>query len=329
MQRAGLPVYPQGMNMKVWDESQESPSMGSLSPGQASQSNPFQGNSLDIPPMQLKDLQNPGIYPYPPTLLDFRPSGLLAQNLGSSGGENFMFPTMLPLKPLQESEIIFSGFNDDSSNGFPAFSLSDDTCQKNPYDPYVDTCTKHPQQFEWSSSYHPDPSAYLPFLGSLPGSHALSNGNISSEPSSGAMKVELPSLQYSEAQVDNWASLFPMRSIDEPVDTLIQSPQTDHIQVDHLSPSKNGLLEAIVYESVSLKRKYDSCHQASNTAIECSDVVGNFLVDPHEAEWNRYGDPTSPLGNSAASIFNVYTTTGSSPDEPQPIETWLGESILC
>ena len=307
--------------------SQQSQSMGSLNTGEASQSDSFLGNGFEIPAVQLKNLQNPGIYPCPPTLFDIPSSGPIIQNLGSSDGQNFMFPTILPTKRFRESETIFSGLNDDFSNGFPAFNLYDDKCQKNPSDPYVDTYVKHPQLLEWSSLYHPDLSTYHPSLGALPGSHALSNGNISSEPSSGAMKVELPSLQYSEAQVDNWESFFPMPSI-EPVDTLIQSPQTEQIEVDCLSPSKSGLLEAIVYESRILKRKYDSGHQASNTAIECSDVAGNLPLDPYEAEWNRYGDPTSPLGNSAATVFNVYTPTGSSPDEPQSIETLLGEYFV-
>lgn len=324
LQRAGLPIYPPDVSMKALNGSQQSQSMGSLTTGEASPSDLLQGNSFEIPAVQFKNLQNPGIYPYPPTYFDILPSGSLTQNLGSSDGQNFMFPTMHPPKRFRESETFFSGLNDDFSNAFPALDLYDDTCDNNPYYLYDDTCEKNPQPFEWSSSYDPDLSTNLTSLGGLPGSHALSNGNFSSEPSSGAMKVELPSLQYSEAQVGNWGSLFPMPSI-ESVDTLIQSPQTEQIQVDCLSPSKSGLLEAVVYESRNLKRKYDSCHQALNTAIECNDVVGNLPLNPYEAEWNVYVDPTSPLGNSAASVFNVHTPiSGSSPDEPQSIETLLG-----
>lgn len=327
LQRAGLPIYPPDVN-KTLNGNQQSESMGSLTAGEAGQSDLLQGNNFDIPAVQFKNLRTPGSYHYPSAFFDVLPGGSRLQNLGSSDGQSFMFPTMRPSKRSRESDSIFSGLNDNFSNAFPALNLYDDTCENNPYDLYDDTCQKNPQPFEWPTSFDPDLSANLSALGGLPGSHALSNGNFSSEPCSGAMKVELPSLQYSEARVGNWASLFPMPSI-ESVDTLIQTSQTEQIQVDCLSPSKTGLLEAVVYESGNLKRKYDSTHQASNTAIEGSNVVGNMPHNPYEAEWNLYGDPISPLGNSAASVFNVYTPlSGSSPDEAQSIETLLGESTF-
>ncbi|KAF9665403.1 hypothetical protein SADUNF_Sadunf16G0119000 [Salix dunnii] len=131
-----------------------------------------------------------------------------------------------------------------------------------------------------------------------------------------------------ETQQDSWGTLdSPLPSL-ESVDTLIQSPPTKETKSDCQSPRSSGLLEAVLYESRTLKHsKKSSGHQTSDAfvAIGCGAHSSPMNVCP--AEWELHADFNSPSGHSASSLFSECTPiSGSSSDEqaynvkPDPID---------
>ncbi|KDP34526.1 hypothetical protein JCGZ_11076 [Jatropha curcas] len=307
LQRAGLPIYPPEVCLQVLNGSQESQDMGTLQSTDTHGSNLIQNDHFEIPEVEFKNLElNRGLLSYSPTVLDISQSSMLKQGVSPSHSNNFMFPAMHPAKRLRESETIFPTLDCSVSSGLPVFIQSTDHFSE-----------KIADSFGVSSRCVPHTNTYgQPSLGVLSGIHALLNDNSSSsEPFCGLMKLELPSLQYSETQQDSWGMpASPLPSL-ESVDTLIQSPPTE--QTDCLSPRSSGLLEAVLYESHTLKssRNY-SGHQTSDNSIVPGDVE-DCSLNPCETEWDIHGDPNSPLGHSVASVFSACTPiSGGSSDEP-------------
>ncbi|KAF5930230.1 hypothetical protein HYC85_031103 [Camellia sinensis] len=234
-------------------------------------------------------------------LPDIPASGLLAQGLGSSHSDSLMFSMLHPPKRFRESresECLIPCVNSSTADYFPAFDqYPDDGCEK---------------ITQLSSSI-------------LPGSHALLNGNFSSsEPMPWAMNPELPSLQYSDAQVGSWGTgtpSSPLPSLDS-VSTLIQSPLTEQAQSDSLSRRNSGLLEAVLYESHTLKSsKNSSCDLTSNVSVVAGDAMDSLSQNLRETQWEIHSDPISPLGHSTSSVFSECTPiSGSSFDEPHSVE---------
>ncbi|CAH1436156.1 unnamed protein product [Lactuca virosa] len=139
------------------------------------------------------------------------------------------------------------------------------------------------------------------FLYEDSGSHAFLNGNTSSssDPISWATKMELPSLQYSSTQMGSCgAPSSPLPSL-ESIDTLIQSALIGHQKSDNRN---SGLLEAVLYESQTLKTS-----NSKNSNCNSNDAAAACSSDDNDDDWEAYGDPMSPLGHSAASVFSEYT----------------------
>ncbi|KAF5447621.1 hypothetical protein F2P56_033160 [Juglans regia] len=312
LQRSGTPIYPPDVCFQLMNGSEDD-HMGTLPIGDTHHHDLLQGDSIEIPFVELNNLLNSGYLSYSPKFLDIPPSSMLRQGVSSSHTYDLLFPTMHPPKRFRESETLFPGLDGSVSSALPVFNhYMDYTCD-----------LKAAETLNFSSSFDQDLNTndQLPF-GGLSGSHALLNGNSSSsEPISGAMKLELPSLQYSETQPGSWGKLAsPLPSL-ESVDTLIQSPPTEQTHSDCLSPRSSGLLEAILYESRTLK---DSRNNPPRETLDISvmpDVKKRSSMNPCGTD----GDPNSPLGHSAASVFSEYTpVSGSSIDEHQLVEFMLG-----
>uniref|UniRef100_A0A5B6YVZ8 Transcription factor GAMYB-like n=2 Tax=Davidia involucrata TaxID=16924 RepID=A0A5B6YVZ8_DAVIN len=311
-QRAGLSIYPPDICLQALNENQQSQNMGPFPSGNTRHPDLLSTNNFEIPAVEFKNLElNQQLYSS--DLFDNPPSSLLAQGLGSSYGNSFMFSMMHPPKRLRESESLLPGVNDTICDAVPAFSQYRDDC-----------CDKVAQSYGFSSAYDHNLNVSQPSSSCVfPGSHAFLNGNSSSsEPISWAMKLELPSLQYSDTQAGSWGTpSSPLPSI-ESVDTLIQSPATEQTERDYcLSPRNSGLLEAVLYEARNLKNsKTNSCHQTPDASVMPVDVDSSSH-NLCETEWEVSLDPISPLGHSAASVFSEYTPiSGSSSDEPQSVE---------
>ncbi|GMP91603.1 hypothetical protein CsSME_00042229 [Camellia sinensis var. sinensis] len=297
--RAGLPIYPPDISQAL-HENQQCQNMGTFPMVETHHPDLLSTNSFEIPAVEFKNLELDQQL-YSPALPDIPASGLLAQGLGSSHSESLMFSMLHPPKRFRESresECLIPCVNSSTADYFRAFDqYPDDGCEK---------------ITQLSSSI-------------LPGSHALLNGNFSSsEPMPWAMNPELPSLQYSDAQVGSWETgtpSSPLPSLDS-VSTLIQSPSTEQAQSDSLSRRNSGLLEAVLYESHTLKSsKNSSCDLTSNVSVVAGDAMDSLSQNLRETQWEIHSDPISPLGHSTSSVFSECTPiSGSSFDEPHSVE---------
>ncbi|KAK0603731.1 hypothetical protein LWI29_008034 [Acer saccharum] len=301
LQRTGLPIYPPDVCLQVLNGSPESLNMGTLD-------NPDfqQRDNFEIPAVEFENLElNQRFLSYTPMLLEIPVNSMVKIGTDSSHSNSIMLPTMHLPTCLRESET------------FPCLNGSALTT----FNQYMDyACEKIAEPFELPSSHDQFQ------MDVLPGSHALLNDNSSSsETSSGALKLELPSLQYSDTHRDSWGTpASPLPSIDC-IDTLIQSPSTWQDQSESCSPRSSGLLEAVLYESQSLRNsKNDSSQWTSDPSVVPCDSMDSFSLNPCEKEWEMCGDPNSPLGHSAASVFSEYTPmSGRSLDEPKSVEAMM------
>ncbi|XP_021900987.1 transcription factor GAMYB-like [Carica papaya] len=318
LQRAGLPIYPEDVCMQVLNGARESQNMDILPNGDTCSLDVLHTDNFEIPDVEFKNLElNRGFLSYSPTFLDIPGSNMQKQGVSSSGRYNMMFPTITPSKRPRESEFVM---DNDTDGGVLPF---------NQYMNYDHEKINDP--FGLSYSYHSDSSScdQLVLL-SVPGSHALLNGNSSSsEPIYGAMKLELPSLQYSGTQQDSWGTpASPLPSL-ESIDTLIQSPPKDQTRSDCPSPQNNGLLEAVLYESEARTRSKNYQHkQASNTPYMFGDSMDGSPLNLCMMGQEAHGDPNSPLGHSTISVLSECTpVNGTLSDEHQSAETKPGYDI--
>ncbi|CAK7331885.1 unnamed protein product [Dovyalis caffra] len=312
LQRAGLPIYPPEVCLQLYNTIQDGQNMVSLQTGGTQDPDLMQTDHFRIPEVEFKNLElNRGVLSYSSSLFDTSASSTLKQGVGSSYGNGLVFPTLHPAKRLRESQTIFTGLDGSACRGMPVFDHLTDY-----------PCGKITENFGLSSPYDSDLSTYdQPSWGILPGNHAILNGNpsssSSSEPICGAMKMELPSLQYSETQQDSWGTpASPLPSL-ESVDTLIQSPPTKETRSDGQSPRSSGLLEAVLYESRTLKNsKKCSGHQTSDAFLTLGDGVRSSPLNPSTTEWEVHAELNSPSVHSASSLFSECTpVSGSSSDE--------------
>ncbi|RXI05115.1 hypothetical protein DVH24_006372 [Malus domestica] len=323
-QRAGLPLYPPEVCLQAFQESQQGQSSGGINDVDRVQHDSMQANSFEIPDVVFDSLKGNGcVLPYVPDLPDISPGGMLMKGLGSAPYCGFMPPTMHRQKRLRESTALFSTSGGSFKKGFPQF----DQFQN-------DTCDKVARTFGLPFPHDPDPTTRSPLsFGVIQGSHSLSNGNSSaSKPTSGAVKLELPSLQYPETDLGSW-STSPPPPLLEAIDAFIQSPpQVGTFEPDCTSPRNSGLLDALLHEAKALSSaKNHPCEKSSNSSsVTPGDVAKGSNLNICEAEWEENRDPISPLGHSATSLFSECTpisASGSSLDEPPPAETFTGEYL--
>ncbi|KAI4305867.1 hypothetical protein L6164_029203 [Bauhinia variegata] len=303
-QRAGLPIYPPDICQRMLDNSEESPNVGSLMNGDNQHSDLSPEDNFNIPDVEFKNLKFPRAYPpYGPTIFNVPEISMFEQSAASSYSYNMMFPT-IPHKQLQKSDTSYNSLDVSIGAAVPEFNhYADYSCQKVADLPKL------------SSPCIPNLNTNHQFHGSyLPGSHAGVNGNTSSVPISGDVKMELPSFQYLDTQRDFWGMRTSPVPSAESFDTLIQSPPADQTQLDPVSPQRNGLLESVVYGS---KRKRGSkSNLFQKTADNC--MPRSSTLNPCETEWEEPWDPISLI----ASVLTVHTPISmGSVDEPQSVET--------
>lgn len=309
MQRSGKPVYP--TSCQPTNENLQSDDKMSCQNLDGHHSEDQLTNCVPIPEVQLHLLGlNQKYLNCSQPLLDLIPS----TSLSSSGSYEFPFPAMNPRKRFREVDSPFSSISNayascDPHEGRPA-----------------------PGQPLWSTPLC-DTGLNINQTSSIDvlGSHAfITNGNSSScEPDSCAMKLELPSLQCSTPQVGSRDARLPLFPSFESVDPVIQPPLSKPTQSICLSPRRNGMLEAIVYES----QKKSNCNSEQQIS-DPSAFVGAGAVSSSqnvcETKQLLYCDPISPLSPSAASDFPEYTSGSglNSPDEPLSGETISGLSSI-
>ncbi|XP_077248966.1 transcription factor GAMYB-like [Tasmannia lanceolata] len=300
--RSGLPIYPPDLPLQSFNVRHPNQNIGEFSGGDARHHDLLQANNYDIPDLVFDNLKESQVnLSYGPLFPDISVSGILKQGLGSSQNYSFIPETVHRAKRARESETLFPGFHGGVSNGLPQFDHFE-----------THACEKIHRPFGLGLPYDPDPNSTnpAPFGGVMTGSHALLNGNFSaSNPYPRAMRSELPSLQYALTDLGGWDTSPPLPPPLEAVDTFIQSPPTWQLQSDYLSPQHSGLLEAVLHESRALSSvKNQSSEKSSNSSVATpADVIESSTLSLCETEWEEHGDPISPLGRSASSVFSECT----------------------
>ncbi|KAL2240010.1 transcription factor GAMYB-like [Sesamum indicum] len=314
-QRAGLPIYPPDICMQAMTEKQPSDNMNTFSSAEVHHPDFMPVNNFEIPAVEFKNLElnqqlySPALLDIPAgSLLDIPASSLLAQGLHSSYPNKSLLSTVHPSKRLRGSESFFPSLNTAIGNALTGGSQYQS-----------DGSLQIAQSFVYSSPYdHSSTSDHATSSSLIPGSHAVLNGTPSSEPA-WAMKLELPSLQ---TQMGSWGSPSPSSPLPcfESVDILIQTPPTEHTQSCNLSPQNSGLLDAVLYESETMKNsKIDDCQHTSRASTVEAAMMANSTHDLHETEWEAYDEQLSPLGHSSSSVFS-----GNSLDDLHSAETMPG-----
>ncbi|KAJ6804739.1 transcription factor GAMYB-like [Iris pallida] len=289
-QRAGLPPYPSDMRVRVFNENKNQ-SIRDLNSGDKLHNEVPPVNVSGFPEVQFESYKgNTGASFYGLPFPDSSFGNMLTQGFGS---QSCGFINTSLNKRLPESDIFNLGSHE-SMNMFEKFSN----------DPFE----KITQTYSSSYVYDPDPISKnpVPYQGAVSGSHCPINGDYStSRTLPGTVKMELPSLQYAEAQyhdadLDGWLAPSPL----ETVDPYIHSPpETVSMQSECSSPRNNGLLEDLLYESV----KKQFADKSSNCSGTHSDMVDSLALNVCKPGWDGSSDPTSPLACSAASVFNEPT----------------------
>ncbi|KAG4148443.1 hypothetical protein ERO13_D05G286100v2 [Gossypium hirsutum] len=311
-QRAGLPLYPPEVCLQALQESHSTSVVNALDKGP---NDILQNNSYEIPDVIFDSLKaNQNVLPYVPELPVLSASSMLMKGLGSSQYCGFMQPTIHRQKRLRESPAFFPSYTGAVKNECPLFMQFQE-----------DISDKAAGSFGLSFPIEADPAAKnsQPF-GVFPGSHTLSNGNFSaSEPPLEAVKLELPSLQYPETELGNWGTLTCPPPLLESVDAFIQSPPpTSGLESDSLSPRNSGLLDALLHEAKTLSSAKNHASDKSSNSSTPGDIAEGSNFNICETEWEKCGEPLSPMGNSATSIFSeCISASGSSLDEQPPAET--------
>nr|AXY87673.1 transcription factor GAMYB-like protein [Cymbidium sinense] len=307
--RAGLPLYPPKLSLQTSNENQLIQSASELSSGNHQNIGVLQGTMNGTLEFRCHPHKaNSGPLPSPPRFPDIPVTALPCHGLGyytrsflNSGANHF--------KQTWESETFSPGCHvNQNSIMVPAFeelpSMNSETVYLNPGLGYP---------------YDPDPENknLASFICSTPGNP----GNFSSSRLlPGAVKMELPSLQYPEADYIDWTSSSLLKSSYDAVDMYIQSPENVSVHSDCASPRNKGLLEDLVQESHAIssgkKQSFEKSFDRAVAAVMASGTI----------KWEEIRDPTSPFCLSAVSLFNdCNPTVISTFDESSACETPMGD----
>nr|CAD1829534.1 unnamed protein product [Ananas comosus var. bracteatus] len=301
-QRAGLPLYPPNVCARSKENQQSEFNCGDKQPHEL-----LQGNTFNISDITFDNLHHNQVtlpYAYDPQRYIFTNS-------------------MNTVNQPTESGSFFPGYSSGMSSGFPSFKE------------LLNEPGKIQQTFGVSNPYYTEPSRYrLDYRDSaFLGSQSHLNGNL---PASGhitsPMKPELPSLQ--DTETDTFSCLENPTAPPtpcEPTDSYFQYPAaSESVKSEYVSSQHDGLLDALVHQSlgkVSTKNQLESFKTSPTSSVAspgdmfaCSEL-NNYLENLAE-----YNDPISPLGFSAASVFNVSTPqiSGGSLNEFPPTEVPSG-----
>ncbi|OWM78507.1 transcription factor GAMYB-like [Punica granatum] len=317
-QRAGLPLYPAELCMRASQEGQQGSRFHGINNGNQGF---LQSGSRQSPDVMFDSLKaNQGVLSYVSELADVSGSSLLMKSLGPTQFGSLMPSTLHRPKRLREPVSLYAGFSGNSKDVFSSL---------HPYED--DNREKLGRSFGYSFPIDLDPTEKdpLPSFDVVQGGHSFSNGNSStSKPTPEALKMELPSLQYSETDFgSSWDTSPSPPTLLESVDRFIQSPpRSGKIEAECHSPRNNGLLETLVYEAKTLSSaKNQSSDKSSNSSAPTPGDICSSSLDVCKTEWDEYGDPISPLGHSATSLFNEHTpmsASGSSLDDQPHADTF-------
>ncbi|CAN0862834.1 Transcription factor MYB33 [Linum grandiflorum] len=319
--RAGLPLYPPDLSSHSYRDGQWDLNIGGMNCGRKGHRELLH-NCQEIPDVTFDSLKaSQRVSNSVPELPDINSSQMLMKGLGSSSSPygSFVSPAMHGKKRLRESTSQLSAFSVSGRNDFSLFGFQNE---------------KVTQSFGLSYPFDSDLNTKIQQrhgVGDDQDGHTQSYGIFSaSKPLSEAVKSELPSLQYTENDASSWGISSPPPLL-ESYDNFIQSlPSTGTVGSSYLSPRNSGLLDALLHEAKTLstaKNKHSSDKSSNSSTVTPGDIADSSTPNGHDTEWDNYGDPLSPVGHTATSYFSKRTpisASGSSLDEPPPIETFTG-----
>ncbi|KAL1196970.1 Transcription factor MYB33 [Cardamine amara subsp. amara] len=243
-QRAGLPLYPPEMHVEVLDWSQEYAESRNMGGDRRYQDFLQLGNcETNVFFDSLNFVTD--MVPCASDRADMATCKILGNGTSSPQYENFVPPITSSSKRLWESESLYPGCSSTIKEEFPSPEQFHNTS---------------PQKISKTCSFSVPCDVDHPLYGRqhspvmIPDSHALTDGIVpASKPSFGAVKLELPSFQYSEATFDQWkkSSFPPQSGLPDPFDTYIQSPPppTQGVESDCFSNCDTGLLDMLLLEA--------------------------------------------------------------------------------
>uniref|UniRef100_A0A1J3CHK4 Transcription factor GAMYB n=1 Tax=Noccaea caerulescens TaxID=107243 RepID=A0A1J3CHK4_NOCCA len=287
-QRAGLPLYPPEMHVEVLEWSQE-----------YTKSRILGGDIRHQDFLQLGSCESNLFFDSPNFVNHTLPGAsdladMAACNiLGSCGSspryENFMPPMMPSSKRLRESESLYPGCSSTIKEEFPSPEHFQNTATQQ----ISKTCS-------FSVPCDVDHSRYgnqhSPVL--IPGSHTFTDGIVpTSNPSLGAVKLELPSFQYPEATFDQWKK----SSLLDPFDAYIQSPPPTRREESDCFPNcDTGLLDMLLLEAKIRNNSTKNSLYKSCASTTPSADVGELSLSQIKSE--KFDDSLKSLVHSEISI---------------------------
>ncbi|KAG2318013.1 hypothetical protein Bca52824_021135 [Brassica carinata] len=318
-QRAGLPLYPPGIHVEDLHWSQEYPSTSNITGVDRRRHQDFLqlGNSkanvlfddLNFANVLFEDLNfATSLLPGASGVSDMFACNMLGTSaISSSRYESYMPPILPSPKQLGGSG---SRFEFQSPEHFQNAAP-----QKNPR-----SC---------SVSDHPMYGNQHPSDVMIPDSHTFTDGMLpTSKPLFGAVKLELPSFQYSETSAfDQWKTTPspPQSDLLDSVDTYLQSPPPLEIdEPDCFSSCDTGLLDMLLHEAkIKASAKHSlfspSSEKSINSTTCATDATQNVpRVGESEAfqnNWTRSEIPIPTQPSSAGGNSSGYVVKTEELDE--------------
>lgn len=245
-QRAGLPLYPPEIHVEDLQWSEEYTKSNIIGVDRRRHQNFLQlGNSKAN--VFFDDLNfAASLLPAASDLSDLVACNMLGTGASSSRYESYMPPILPSPKQLLESGPQFPMCSSNIKHEFQSPEHFQNTAsQKNPR-----SCSISPCDIDYPSYGNQHSSDMMMILDS----HTFMDGMLpTSKPSFGAVKLELPSFQYSETSAfDQWKATPSPPHFDllDSVDAYIQSPPPSEIEEsDCFSSCDTGLLDMLLHEA--------------------------------------------------------------------------------
>ncbi|XP_024012018.1 transcription factor MYB33 isoform X2 [Eutrema salsugineum] len=302
--RAGLPLYPPEMHVEVLEWSPEYTESRILGGDRRHQdflqlgsceSNVF-FDSLNFVSDMLPGTSN---------LADMVSCKTLGNGASSPRYEDFM-PLLIPSsKRFRGSESLYPGCSSTIKEEIPSPEHFQNTA---------------PQKISKTCSFLvPCDVDHLPYGNQhspvmIPDSHTLTDGLVpTSNPSLGAVKLELPSFQYSEATFDQWkkSASPPQSDILDPFDAYIQSPPPLGREDSDCFPNcDTGLLDMLLLEAKIRNNSTNNSLYKSCASTSPSNVVG---VSVSQIKSEEFDDSLKSLVHSEISISTQHNADGIPP----------------
>ncbi|CAE5966877.1 unnamed protein product [Arabidopsis arenosa] len=316
-QRAGLPLYPPEIHVEDFQWSEEYTKSNIIRVDRRRHQDFLQlGNSKAN--VLFDDLNfAASLLPAASDLSDLVTCNMLGTGPSSSRYESYMPPILPSPKQIWESGSRFPMCSSNIKHEFQSPEHFQNTAsQKNPRSCSISPCdVDHPPYGNQHSSD----------MMMIPDSHTVTYGMLpTSKPSFGAVKLELPSFQYSETSAfDQWKTTPspPHSDLLDSVDAYIQSPPSSQVEEsDCFSSCDTGLLDMLLHEAkIKTSAKHSllmSSPQKSFSSTTCTTNVtqnvprGGTLIKSGDYEDSQKNltcsEITIPMQLSAGGISSAF-----------------------